>query len=122
MAPEVADGLPYNFKADVYSFGIILWELVAGKKPFEGLSRDLFYERVVHGGERPIIRSKWPKDLSTLMSQCWDADISNRPRFREIAARLSALLENEKGGNPTKPKRLSVPILGNMIDRHSTWF
>jgi serine/threonine protein kinase len=122
MAPEVADGLPYNYKADVYSFGIILWELVAGKKPFEGLNRDLFYERVVHGGERPIIRSKWPKDLSTLMSQCWDADISNRPTFREIATRLAGLLEKEKGGTTNKVQRQLLPKLGGMIDRHSTWF
>lgn len=121
MAPEVADNLPYNFKSDVYSFGIILWELVAGKKPFDGLNRDLFYERVVHGGERPVIRSKWPKELSTLMAQCWDADIHNRPTFREVAATLTALLEKEKGGN-TKSARKLLPRIGNMIDRHSTWF
>jgi len=47
MAPEVADALPYNWGADVYSFGIILWELNASKKPYEGLNRELFYERVV---------------------------------------------------------------------------
>merc|ERR1712003_417147 len=69
MAPEVADGLPYNYGADVYSFGIILWELHAGKKPFDGLDRDLFYERIVHGGERPPLYRKWPMELTSLMSE-----------------------------------------------------
>jgi hypothetical protein len=54
---EVADALPYNHKVDVYSFGVILWELNVVKKPFAGLNRELFYERVIHGGERPVLIS-----------------------------------------------------------------
>mmetsp|Transcript_32431 Transcript_32431/g.53635 ORF Transcript_32431/g.53635 Transcript_32431/m.53635 type:complete len:347 (+) Transcript_32431:871-1911(+) len=71
MAPEVADSLPYNHKADVYSFGIILWELNTLKKPFDGLDREQFYERVVHGGERPPLSRKWPEELVSLMTDCW---------------------------------------------------
>jgi serine/threonine protein kinase len=67
----VAESLPYNHKADVYSFGIILWELNALKKPFEGLDRDQFYDRVIRGGERPLPNKKWPEDLATLMTECW---------------------------------------------------
>ena len=40
MAPEVASSKPYNQKADVYSFGMILWELVAYEKPFNGMNRE----------------------------------------------------------------------------------
>mmetsp|Transcript_21063 Transcript_21063/g.45787 ORF Transcript_21063/g.45787 Transcript_21063/m.45787 type:complete len:731 (+) Transcript_21063:210-2402(+) len=123
MAPEVAEGTPYNAAADVYSFGIILWEINSGKKPFEGLNRESFYEQVVHGGERPPIKSKWPEALSNLMQKCWDADMWNRPNFREILSALDDMVKKEKGAgskNPKKPpfaKRLS-----GMIDRHSTWF
>ena len=120
MAPEVADGLPYNYSADIYSFGIILWELNAGKKPFEGLNRELFYERIVHGGERPHLSRKLPKELSTLMSECWDADMHSRPKFRDISKRLGVLLEKEKGGPGFKKKLL--PKISGMIDRHSIWF
>lgn len=67
----VADSLPYNHKADVYSFGIILWELNTLKKPFDGLDREQFYERVVHGGERPPLSRKWPEELTSLMTDCW---------------------------------------------------
>jgi serine/threonine protein kinase len=69
---QVADSLPYNQKADVYSFGMILWELATFRKPFEGLTRDSFYERVVHGGERPPINKKWPEELKSLMTECWE--------------------------------------------------
>lgn len=124
MAPEVAEGLPYNASVDVYSFGIILWELNTGKKPFEGLNRELFYERVVHGGERPAINRKWPAALTSLITDCWDTDMSVRPRFRTIVERLDSMLAKEKGvdrGSGIKKKNL-LPKLPGMIDRHSTWF
>lgn len=120
MAPEVAECLPYNWAVDVYSFGIILWEMNAGKKPFEGLNREMFYERVVHGGERPPLRSKWPDELKSLMKECWDADTSKRPRFRDILRRLDGMMDHEKGG-PGGKKSLQKRLTG-MIDRHSTWF
>jgi serine/threonine protein kinase len=125
MAPEVADALPYNSSVDVYSFGVILWELNSFKKPFEGLNRELFYERIVHGGERPPLSRKWPLELTKLMTECWDADMRNRPKFKEIVARLDEMLEREKGGTPGAKKPLLPSITGKitgMIDRHSTWF
>jgi serine/threonine protein kinase len=121
MSPEVADALPYNFRADLYSYGIILWELNAGKKPFDGLNRELFYERVVHGGERPPLHRKWPKELTSLMTECWDADMHKRPKFRDVVARLDAILDAEKGG-PNVKKKQFLPKISGMIDRHSTWF
>lgn len=119
MSPEVAEGLPYNHKADVYSFGIILWELNAGKKPFVGLNRESFYERIVHGGERPSINKKWPLELSQLIQDCWNEDIGSRPTFAEILERVDALLFKEKAGGKGK-KRLGK--LSGLINRHSTWF
>lgn len=71
MAPEVADNRPYNHKADVYSFGIILWEMLAYKKPYDGLNRESFYTRIVDGGERPPLNKKWPKELTKLVTDCW---------------------------------------------------
>ena len=122
MAPEVADGLPYNYSADVYSFGIIFWELNSGKKPFDGLNRESFYERIVHGGERPALSRKWPQELTTLMTECWDADMHNRPKFRGILERLDAMLAKEKGSSSGSRKHQFLPKISGMIDRHSTWF
>jgi serine/threonine protein kinase len=119
MAPEVADASPYNHKSDVYSFGIILWEMNAMKKPFVGLNRELFYERIVHGGERPPLNKKWPEELRKLITDCWDAEIENRPSFGEIVERMDSLLSKEKEGGT---KKTITRRISGMIDRHSTWF
>jgi hypothetical protein len=92
----------------------------ATKKPFEGLNREMFYERVVHGGERPVCSKKWPEDLCNLMKDCWSADIEKRPRFGVIVERIDSLLAKEKGGGATKNK--TFRRISGLIDRHSTWF
>jgi hypothetical protein len=55
----------------MYSKGVILWELVTRKKPYDGMSREMFYQRVVKGDERPPIHKKWPIELTKLMRTCW---------------------------------------------------
>ncbi|CAN0454116.1 unnamed protein product, partial [Laminaria digitata] len=67
MAPEVAESRPYNEKVDVYSYGVILWEMTTLKKPFDGMGRDRFFSQVVRGSHRPPINKKWPKPWSALM-------------------------------------------------------
>jgi serine/threonine protein kinase len=103
----------------VYSFGIILWELNSGKKPFHGLNREKFYEVVVYGGDRPPLNKKWPQELCKLISDCWDTDIDNRPSFGNIVERVDALLSKEKEGGVSKR---TLRRISGMIDRHSTWF
>jgi len=125
MAPEVAEGLPYNHKADVYSFGIIFWEMNAGKRPFSGLSRNTFYEQVVHGGHRPHLSKKWPSELNKLVEDCWSADVERRPTFGGIVDRIDDLLSNEKGGKGNTAAKVggkTLQRLTGIIDRHSTWF
>jgi len=126
MAPEVADNQPYNQKADVYSFGIILWELVTLEKPYEGMSRLEFYSRVVHGGERPLINKKWPEDLTELMKSCWDSQILQRPNFADIVEILNSMLSGESSGGHKKRLSMKRPkknkFVSALIDRHSMWF
>ena len=122
MAPEVAEGLPYNHKADVYSFGIIFWEMNAGKRPFSGLSRDTYYEQVVHGGGRPHLSKKWPSELNKLIGDCWNVDSDSRPTFEVIVDRIDDLLTNEKGEKPNGGGKTLKKRVTGIIDRHSTWF
>ncbi len=91
MAPEVARLIPYNNKADVYSFGMILWELFTSQKPFENIWGVDYYEKVVYGGLRPEISKKFPNnDLAKIIRECWDVDPQKRPTFQSVS-----LLGNE---------------------------
>jgi len=131
MAPEVADARPYNHKVDVYSFGMIVWELLSYEKPFEGMDRQQFYERVVHGGERPPLSKRLPVKWSQLITQCWSADAEQRPDFSSLAKTLKEMVECEQN---KAPKSLFSSLFTErtsnkgsrgdkkLTERHSTWF
>jgi len=93
MAPEVAQCKPYNHKVDVYSFGILLWELLTFKRPYYNLESN-FYKQVIINGARPNIDSSWPKDLIDLMEACWNPNIMMRPTFQNIVNMLDYILFN----------------------------
>lgn len=85
MAPEVFVG-DYNEKCDVYSFGIVLWEIYTQKQAFADLSDDLpsFIRAVYNQGLRPEIPKDCPTSISSLLRQCWTKDPQDRPSFTEI--------------------------------------
>ena len=83
MSPEVCKGLPYNEKVDVYSFGIVLWELCTLRKPFAGMSVDDHYHEVIVGGLRPPLDPRWPAGLQRLLRACWHEDPDQRPSILE---------------------------------------
>lgn len=100
MAPEVARAAPYNQSVDVYSFGILLWELCSGEKAFGRSSRGNHLCQVVYGGERPPLDAKrteyWPANLIRLMQRCWSPSTQERPSFRVIAEVLQDILDGKE--------------------------
>lgn len=91
MAPEVISHEPYNTKADVFSFGILLWEILSGGElPYAQLNPLQAAVAVVRQGVRPEIPRKSDELLTDLMQRCWKTMPSARPRFREINALLEA--------------------------------
>jgi tRNA A-37 threonylcarbamoyl transferase component Bud32 len=67
MAPEVIMNQPYTIKADVYSYGIVLWEILARRKPYEGINPTMIGYNVVHFNKRPDERFI-PPDCPPLVS------------------------------------------------------
>ncbi|GJP29986.1 hypothetical protein CLOM_g22015 [Closterium sp. NIES-68] len=92
MAPEVLKEQPYDHMADVYSFGIVLWEIVTcgNPFPFEGLKPEQVCS-MVNQGLRPDIPSWCPAPLSALMRQCWHRSPASRPDMGEVVERLTAV-------------------------------
>ncbi|KAJ6929740.1 serine/threonine-protein kinaseY17 [Populus alba x Populus x berolinensis] len=84
MAPEVIEHKPYDYKADVFSFGIVMWELLTGELPYSYLTPLQAAVGVVQKGLRPTIpKHTYPK-LAELLERCWQRDPTQRPNFSQI--------------------------------------
>lgn len=87
MAPEVALEKPYDERVDVYSFCILLWQMLQLETPFEGYSMSMFNKKVVQGGFRPKCEPKWPAAIIDLLHRAW-GDASKRPSMSDVASTL----------------------------------
>ncbi|XP_030522735.1 serine/threonine-protein kinase STY46-like isoform X1 [Rhodamnia argentea] len=88
MAPEVIEHKPYDHKADIFSFGVVLWELLTGKLPYEHLTPLQAAVGVVQKGLRPTIPKDTHPKLVELLERCWEQDPTLRPDFSEITTIL----------------------------------
>lgn len=80
----------YNQKVDVYSFGIVLWELITGLLPFQNMTAVQAAFAVVNRGVRPTVPNDCLPVLSEIMTRCWDANPEVRPCFLEVVSLLEA--------------------------------
>jgi hypothetical protein len=85
---------------DVYSFGILLWEMCAAEKPYYGFSSGKHMQQVVLGGERPKMDGQhtahWPANLQWLMKTCWSPFPCVRPSFTLIKHVLADILQGKE--------------------------
>jgi serine/threonine protein kinase len=100
MAVEVIRKHPYNCKADIFSFSILLWELMALCKPYDGLVGQQVKECVSVFGERPAIPRTWPTNLRRVLRRGWGESIVDRPFMTEVKDTLMKL--HEASSKPTK--------------------
>ena len=86
MAPEVIRGSTYSESSDVFSFGIIMNELVTRLPPYQGTDKkDVAKKVVINPKYRPKFDTKKvPKDWAELMIRCWQHDEKKRPTFNEV--------------------------------------
>ncbi|KAI5447998.1 serine/threonine/tyrosine-protein kinase HT1 [Lathyrus oleraceus] len=84
MAPEMIKRKSYGRKVDVYSFGLILWELLTGTIPYEDMNPIQAAFAVVNKKLRPIIPPNCPPAMRALIEQCWSLQPDKRPDFWQI--------------------------------------
>jgi hypothetical protein len=84
MAPEIALSKPYNEKCDVFSFGILLYEIMSLEAPYSMSVKKAYLRKVVQGGKRPRIKSKWPAMSKNIMKSCWLISPIERPSMKNI--------------------------------------
>ncbi|GAX77879.1 hypothetical protein CEUSTIGMA_g5321.t1 [Chlamydomonas eustigma] len=93
MSPEmILSG--YQSKAgDVYSFGITLWELWTGERPYKGFPEALLGHQVTQEHLRPVFPAETPAAYKELAMRCWDESPTKRPDFSEVLDALQTMVQ-----------------------------
>ncbi|CAB4404805.1 unnamed protein product [Rhizophagus irregularis] len=84
IAPEIFRGRPYFQAGDIYSLGIVLWELACGVIAFADRSHDVYLLLEIIDGLRPQTCHFAPPVYNKLLKRCWDSDPLNRPSIKDV--------------------------------------
>ncbi|XP_051864212.1 tyrosine-protein kinase Fer isoform X4 [Drosophila albomicans] len=91
-APEALNFGKYTSLCDVWSYGILMWEIFSkGDTPYSGMSNSRARERIDTGYRMPTPENT-PPEMYRLMLKCWAADVESRPHFDEIYNVVDALI------------------------------
>ncbi|KAK6101576.1 Protein tyrosine kinase family protein [Brugia pahangi] len=92
LAPETMQQRIFSSKTDVWSFGVLVWEVYAdGKEPYPGLSNIQTRAKIVVQNYRMEMPKTAPLAISKLVYRCWKTEPSERPSFAEIYSKLKVL-------------------------------
>lgn len=94
MAPEVALGEPYNLSADIYSFSILFWELVALEKAFGKLTQEEHREMVIKKNDRPPLKRDWKPAIQYILQNCWTRNPRQRLNAKDLYNALKEQIDS----------------------------
>ncbi|XP_010548241.1 PREDICTED: serine/threonine-protein kinase STY17-like isoform X2 [Tarenaya hassleriana] len=118
MAPEVIEHRPYDHRADVFSFGIVLWELLTGELPYSYLTPLQAAVGVVQKGLRPKVPKNTHPKLAELLEKCWQQDATQRPDFSEIIEMLQQIAREVGEEDRRKDKQQGGGIFSALRKSH----
>ncbi len=99
MAPERIGNKPYDGRADVYSLGVMLYQMLAGRPPFQSSDNEIMVVAIQHLTVEPEslgrLRPELPPPLETLVMQTLIKDYQARPTVLELARKLARILDLE---------------------------
>jgi serine/threonine protein kinase len=92
VAPEILWGQPFTEAADVYSFGMVSWEVLTQEIPFKGLNPVQIGVAVREQKRRPPLPEHGPHGLDQLLQACWHDQPEQRPSFVKVLGKVQALV------------------------------
>eukprot|EP01133_Synstelium_polycarpum_P016658 gene16658-19795_t len=93
MAPEVFKGDSNSEKSDVYSYAMILWELLTSEEPQQDMKPMKMAHLAAYESYRPPIPLTTSHKWKELLTMCWDSDLDKRPTFKQVIAHLKEMEE-----------------------------
>ncbi|POG82439.1 kinase-like domain-containing protein [Rhizophagus irregularis DAOM 181602=DAOM 197198] len=108
IAPEIFKGAAFSKESDVYSYGMIMWELTTGCKPFANIEHNVELICEIIDGKRPEITNDTPECFANLMKKCWDSDPLKRPTSYEIENSFSKMHGGGEVFEQAEKKRLEL--------------
>ncbi|XP_014209041.1 mitogen-activated protein kinase kinase kinase 12 isoform X2 [Copidosoma floridanum] len=88
MAPEIIRNEPCSEKVDIWSYGVVLWELLSGEIPYKDVDSSAIMYGVGNNSLRLPIPKTCPDGYKLLVEQCWASKPRNRPSFKQIESHL----------------------------------
>ncbi|CAG8732366.1 17320_t:CDS:2, partial [Acaulospora morrowiae] len=115
IAPEVFSNGYYTKASDVYSFGMVMWELAVGQTPYHDYSHDKDLIDDICRGVRPDIEKIIPQFYVDLMTQCWDPEPLKRPSAHMIKASIERWISTLKKSSvmPSKEQQSILSQIKN---------
>ena len=86
LSPEIVQNKPYSFKSDIWSLGVLLYEMTALKMPFDANSLPMLSLKIIKGTYTPL-SSYVSKDIRSLVNSLLQVDSNKRPNINEILSK-----------------------------------
>eukprot|EP00727_Mastigamoeba_balamuthi_P001765 m51a1_g11586 putative megakaryocyte-associated tyrosine-protein kinase-like (658) ;mRNA; r:63889-66671 len=113
IAPEVLQGAQLTMKSDVWSMGVLIWELMnRGEEPWKGMDAQQITDAVLAGNRLPRPK-RCPDELYEVMQMCW-RPIDTRPGFKEVLVALDEYCYFSDKESPGKPLSLELSSLNSI--------
>ncbi|MGB2769973.1 MAG: FlgO family outer membrane protein, partial [Candidatus Zixiibacteriota bacterium] len=114
MSPEQAQGMEVDQRSDIFSFGVILYEMIGGQLPFKGEHEAAVIHSIVNETPEPLARYKAnvPDGLQRIVDKALQKDVSTRYQSAaEVVADLKGLQKETRVVVTAKPKRRLLPFI-----------